>query len=125
MACATTGENIPSLREFLLYFLRLGTFGFGGPIALAGHMQHDLVETRKWISPQDYREGLALSQLSPGPLAAQPLAHRTPVPRCGRGRKVTAKGASAPRPGPVPSSATIRVRVRTVTLGSSSMQRMR
>src|ERR1700730_17378620 len=70
-ACATTGENIPSLRDFLLYFLRLGTFGFGGPIALAGHMQHDLVETRKWISPQDYREGLALAQLSPGPLAAQ------------------------------------------------------
>jgi chromate transporter len=59
------------MRELLLYFLRLGTFGFGGPIALAGHMQHDLVETRRWISPQDYREGLALSQLSPGPLAAQ------------------------------------------------------
>jgi chromate transporter len=60
-----------TLRDLLLYFLRLGTFGFGGPIALAGHMQHDLVETRRWISPQDYREGLALSQLSPGPLAAQ------------------------------------------------------
>lgn len=60
-----------SLRELLAYFLRLGSLGFGGPIALAGHMQHDLVETRKWISPQDYREGLALSQLSPGPLAAQ------------------------------------------------------
>jgi chromate transporter len=60
-----------SMRELLLYFLRLGTFGFGGPIALAGYMQHDLVETRRWISPQDYREGLALSQLSPGPLAAQ------------------------------------------------------
>src|SRR5258708_32395231 len=60
-----------SMRELLLYFLRLGAFGFGGPIALAGYMQHDLVETRRWISPQDYREGLALSQLSPGPLAAQ------------------------------------------------------
>jgi chromate transporter len=71
MACATTGENIPALRAFLLYFLRLGTFGFGGPIALAGYMQRDLVETRKWISPQDYKEGLALAQLSPGPLAAQ------------------------------------------------------
>ena len=59
------------MRDLLLYFLRLGTFGFGGPIALAGHMQHDLVETRGWISPQDYREGLALAQLSPGPLAAQ------------------------------------------------------
>ena len=58
-------------RSFLLYFLRLGTFGFGGPIALAGHMQRDLVEQRKWISKQDYVEGLAFSQLSPGPLAAQ------------------------------------------------------
>ncbi len=60
-----------SLREYLLYFLRLGTFGFGGPIALAGHMQKDLVEERQWVSSQDYIEGLAFSQLSPGPLAAQ------------------------------------------------------
>ena len=58
-------------RDFLLYFLRLGAFGFGGPIALAGHMQRDLVEQRKWISEEDYVEGLAFSQLSPGPLAAQ------------------------------------------------------
>lgn len=61
----------PKLREFLLYFLHLGTLGFGGPIALAGHMQKDLVEERKWASSQDYVEGLAFSQLSPGPLAAQ------------------------------------------------------
>src|SRR5258708_32027785 len=60
-----------SLREFLLYFLRLGTVGFGGPIALAGAMRRDLVEKRKWISAQEYSEGLAFSQLSPGPLAAQ------------------------------------------------------
>ncbi len=60
-----------SMREFLLYFLRLGTFGFGGPIALAGHMQRDLVEERRWVSKQDYLEGLALAQLAPGPLAAQ------------------------------------------------------
>ncbi len=60
-----------SLREFLGYFLRLGTFGFGGPIALAGYMQKDLVEDRRWISKQDYLEGLALAQLAPGPLAAQ------------------------------------------------------
>src|SRR6266540_7384697 len=58
-------------RDFLLYFLRLGTLGFGGPIALAGHMQRDLVEERNWISKQDYLEGLALAQLAPGPLAAQ------------------------------------------------------
>jgi len=60
-----------SLRAFLLYFLRLGTLGFGGPIALAGHMQQDLVEQRGWISAQEYKEGLALAQLAPGPLAAQ------------------------------------------------------
>jgi len=59
------------MGEFLIYFLRLGTFGFGGPIALAGYMQRDLVEARRWISKQDYLEGLALAQLMPGPLAAQ------------------------------------------------------
>src|SRR5881398_4038155 len=60
-----------TLRDLLLYFLRLGTLGFGGPIALAGYMQRDLVEGRRWVSKQDYLEGLAFSQLSPGPLAAQ------------------------------------------------------
>ena len=67
--CASTVSF--TLRELLVYFLRLGTLGFGGPIALAGHMQKDLVEERRWVSKQDYLEGLAFSQLSPGPLAAQ------------------------------------------------------
>src|SRR5262249_42175930 len=61
----------PPLGVFLRYFLRLGALGFGGPIALAGYMQRDLVEQRRWIAPQDYVEGLALAQLAPGPLAAQ------------------------------------------------------
>ena len=61
----------PSLRQFVLYFLKLGAVGFGGPIALAGYMHRDLVEDRRWILPDDYREGLALAQLAPGPLAAQ------------------------------------------------------
>src|SRR5438876_1776156 len=60
-----------TFRDLLIYFLRLGTLGFGGPIALAGYMQRDLVEGRRWVSKQDYLEGLAFSQLSPGPLAAQ------------------------------------------------------
>ena len=60
-----------SLRELLGYFLRLGTFGFGGPIALCGYMQRDLVERRGWIAPEDFKHGLALAQLAPGPLAAQ------------------------------------------------------
>jgi chromate transporter len=59
------------LRELALYFLRLGTLGFGGPIALVGHMQKGLVEDRQWFSQQDYLQGLAFCQLSPGPLAAQ------------------------------------------------------
>lgn len=54
-----------------LYMLRLGSLGFGGPVALVGYMHRDLVEERKWISDADYKEGLALAQLAPGPLAAQ------------------------------------------------------
>jgi len=60
-----------SWAAFLLYFVRLGSLGFGGPIALAGRMRRDLVEERGWIDEKDYEEGLALAQLSPGPLAAQ------------------------------------------------------
>ncbi|MBZ5658037.1 MAG: chromate transporter [Acidobacteriia bacterium] len=60
-----------SFPQFVAYFLRLGTFGFGGPIALAGHMQQDLVDERGWVRKEDYLEGLALAQLAPGPLAAQ------------------------------------------------------
>ena len=59
------------LRDLVRYFLKLGTFGFGGPIALAGYMQRELVEERGWISKDEYLEGLALAQLAPGPLAAQ------------------------------------------------------
>src|SRR5215813_13266577 len=55
----------------MLYFLKLGCIGFGGPIALVGYMQKDLVDERKWISQEDYLNGLAFSQLAPGPLAAQ------------------------------------------------------
>ena len=61
----------PSLAAFIAYFLRLGAFGFGGPIALAGSMQRDLVEDRRWVTKDEYVKGLALAQLAPGPLAAQ------------------------------------------------------
>jgi chromate transporter len=64
-------EPTYSLRDLINYFLKLGSIGFGGPIALVGSMHQDLVEDRKWISEEDYKEGLALSQLAPGPLAAQ------------------------------------------------------
>jgi chromate transporter len=60
-----------SLAQLVWYFLRLGATGFGGPVALTGYMRRDLVERRGWIPESDYRDGLALSQLAPGPLAAQ------------------------------------------------------
>src|SRR5882757_9217027 len=60
-----------SLKDLILYFLKLGTWGFGGPVALVGYMHSDLVENKKWITEDDYKDGLALSQLAPGPLAAQ------------------------------------------------------
>ena len=60
-----------TLADLIKYFLKLGTTGFGGPVALVGYMHRDLVEDKKWINDSDFKEGLALSQLAPGPLAAQ------------------------------------------------------
>ena len=60
-----------SLKDLIIYFLKLGAWGFGGPVALVGYMHRDLVVDKKWISEDDYKEGMALSQLAPGPLAAQ------------------------------------------------------
>src|SRR5256885_120424 len=62
---------IYTLRQIVMYFLKLGYSGFGGPVALVGYMHRDLVEKRNWISEEDYKEGLTLAQLAPGPLAAQ------------------------------------------------------
>jgi chromate transporter len=64
-------ETPYGLRDLISYFLRLGSLGFGGPVALVGYMQRDLVDERGWISEKDFKEGLALAQLAPGPLAAQ------------------------------------------------------
>ena len=60
-----------SLRQLVVYFLKLGTWGFGGPVALVGYMHRDLVEDKQWLTEEEYKEGLALAQLAPGPLAAQ------------------------------------------------------
>jgi chromate transporter len=70
---ASAPEQRPrySLWDLVRYAFKLGTIGFGGPVALVGYMYRDLVENRKWISESEYKEGLALSQLMPGPLAAQ------------------------------------------------------
>ena len=60
-----------TLWQLVRYMLGLGTWGFGGPVALVGYMYRDLVEKRQWISESDYKEGMAIAQLMPGPLAAQ------------------------------------------------------
>ncbi|MGI8952530.1 MAG: chromate transporter [Chitinophagaceae bacterium] len=69
----TTQATKPAytLKQLILYFLKLGFSGFGGPVALVGYMHRDLVEQRKWITEEEYKEGLTLAQLAPGPLAAQ------------------------------------------------------
>lgn len=71
MPSAPINKPTYTLLDLTHYFLRLGTFGFGGPVALVGFMRRDLVDARGWISEAEYKEGLALSQLAPGPLAAQ------------------------------------------------------
>jgi chromate transporter len=71
ISAASAPAPIYSLSQLTAYALKLGTFGFGGPVALVGYMHRDLVERRGWISEAEYKEGLALAQLMPGPLAAQ------------------------------------------------------
>jgi chromate transporter len=65
------GEHPYSLKNLLLYFLRLGATGFGGPIALVAHMDRDLVGARGWVIREEFERGFALAQLAPGPVAAQ------------------------------------------------------
>ena len=60
-----------TLWQLTAYFLKLGTIGFGGPVGLVGYMQRDLVERHHWIDDEEYKLGLALAQIMPGPLAAQ------------------------------------------------------
>ncbi|WP_129716049.1 chromate transporter [Pedobacter sp. SYP-B3415] len=64
-------QPLYSLAGITTYFLKLGTWGFGGPVALIGYIQRDLVENKNWLTKEEYKEGLALAQLAPGPLAAQ------------------------------------------------------
>ena len=63
--------GVRTLRGLVRYFAKLGSWGFGGPIALAGYMHRDLVVGRRWYSEDEYQQGLAISQAMPGPLAAQ------------------------------------------------------
>jgi chromate transporter len=81
----------------LRYFLRLGTLGFGGPIAVVGYMQRDLVESRGWIAKQEFLDGVALGQTMPGPLAAQVAMWAGYLRRGPGGRRRSRSRSSPPR----------------------------
>jgi chromate transporter len=68
---APAGPDGRTLRGLVLYFLMLGSAGFGGPIALVGYMHRDLVEDRQWFTEGEFQQGMAVAQMMPGPLAAQ------------------------------------------------------
>src|SRR2546430_3005727 len=59
------------IRRLVAYFLRLGSLGFGGPVALCGQMERELVQERRWLTKDEMREGIAVCQSLPGPLAIQ------------------------------------------------------
>jgi chromate transporter len=70
MESANTPSRVP-IRDLVLYYLRLGALGFGGPVALVGQMERELVQERKWLTKEEMREGIAVCQSMPGPLAIQ------------------------------------------------------
>jgi chromate transporter len=66
-----TPSHTPRIRDLVWYYLRLGTLGFGGPVALCAQMEKELVEERGWLSKEEMRDGIAVCQSLPGPLAIQ------------------------------------------------------
>jgi chromate transporter len=71
MTSTTTAPARGSIAEVTRYFLRLGLLGFGGPVALVGQMERELVGDRQWLSKEQMREAIAICQSLPGPLAIQ------------------------------------------------------
>ena len=63
-------QRVP-IRQLVAYYLRLGALGFGGPVALCGQMERELVQERQWLTKDEMREGIAVCQSLPGPLAIQ------------------------------------------------------
>src|ERR1700722_1531603 len=70
MTTSTTNPH-GHFGELVRYFLRLGFLGFGGPVALVGQMERELVDERKWLTKEQMREAIAICQSLPGPLAIQ------------------------------------------------------
>src|SRR2546428_2766901 len=70
MSVESTTNRVP-IRDLVRYYLRLGVLGFGGPVALVGQMERELVGEKKWLTKEEMREGIAICQSLPGPLAIQ------------------------------------------------------
>src|SRR5499425_1017906 len=70
MEATNTPGRVP-IRDLVLYYLRLGAIGFGGPVALCGQMEKELVQEKHWVTKDEMREGIAVCQSMPGPLAIQ------------------------------------------------------
>jgi chromate transporter len=68
---ASTAAPRGRIGEVVPYFLRLGLLGFGGPVALVGQMERELVGERGWLTKEQMREAIAICQSLPGPLAIQ------------------------------------------------------
>lgn len=60
--------NPPSLWEIALFFLKVGAFTFGGGLSMLAFVQEQVVNQLRWLTPQQFLDGLALGQLTPGPV---------------------------------------------------------
>ena len=90
-----TPRRVP-IRELVRYYLRLGLLGFGGPVALVGQMEREMVGERKWLTKEEMREGIAVCQSLPGPLAIQ-VASGFPTSAAASGVRGPAGGHSSCR----------------------------
>ena len=116
--CLTTGPaaehsqpDPPRFGAFLRYFLGLGTWGFGGPIASVGYMQRDLVQRRGWLTEREFPDGVALGQTMPGPLAAQVVMWIGFLRKGWAGALATAAAFIAPSFLPAPLTTTAGLRL--------------
>jgi chromate transporter len=57
----------PTLKQIFLVFLKMGTFAIGGVYSMLSFFQRELVERRKWLTADEFAEGVAIGQMTPGP----------------------------------------------------------
>ena len=65
------------ILDLVLYYLRLGALGFGGPVALCGQMERELVGDRKWLT-RERAENMSARRPPSSTPAAAPLPDAAP-----------------------------------------------